>query len=369
MADEWIVRVDGKEYGPVDLESLREWQDEGRLIPANPVRKSPDGTWITAAEIPGIFPVVPPPDVRFRRRSLVEVIVESCGIYRRGFPQFFCLALLVALPSFLLKLSLAYVDVSENAPLSGRALTAAILAVVSLVGVMIAWPFFVGGLQIATSDLAAGRQVRLRDILRRAASVWTRVARLCIAVYGSYLFWTAAPVLAILGLVGALPSVGSVFLALLILAFQVYMAGRLFVNFMFWQQTSVLDGLDGVEALRESKELARSRPRAARLQRPLYRGAILASLWMLLLLALSSGAEIPLVMWRLQGITNLEEARNVMQNLMSASAPDPMTIASYVLSSVIHAALRPLLGISFVLLYFDAKADLPSSDPSSKSPV
>jgi hypothetical protein len=90
---------------------------------------------------------------------------------------------------------------------------------------------------------------------------------------------------------------------------------------------------------------------------------------MLLLLALSSGAEIPLVMWRLQGITNLEEARNVMQNLMSASAPDPMTIASYVLSSVIHAALRPLLGISFVLLYFDAKTDRSPSDPTFKSPI
>jgi hypothetical protein len=33
-----------------------------------------------------------------------------------------------------------------------------------------------------------------------------------------------------------------------------------------------------------------------------------------------------------------------------------MTIATYALSSLVHAVLRPLLGIAFVVLYFDAKA-------------
>jgi len=30
MPDEWMVRVEGREYGPVDLETLREWKNEGR---------------------------------------------------------------------------------------------------------------------------------------------------------------------------------------------------------------------------------------------------------------------------------------------------------------------------------------------------
>ncbi len=40
MAEEWIVRVEGKEYGPVDVDELREWKREGRLIPG---RTSFDG--------------------------------------------------------------------------------------------------------------------------------------------------------------------------------------------------------------------------------------------------------------------------------------------------------------------------------------
>jgi hypothetical protein len=30
MADEWIIRVAGKEYGPADLATLHEWKAEGR---------------------------------------------------------------------------------------------------------------------------------------------------------------------------------------------------------------------------------------------------------------------------------------------------------------------------------------------------
>src|SRR5437879_10946800 len=31
MTDEWIVRVQGKEYGPVDIDTMRPWKMEGRL--------------------------------------------------------------------------------------------------------------------------------------------------------------------------------------------------------------------------------------------------------------------------------------------------------------------------------------------------
>ena len=39
MSEEWMVRVEGKEYGPVDLDELREWKREGRLIRENEVRE------------------------------------------------------------------------------------------------------------------------------------------------------------------------------------------------------------------------------------------------------------------------------------------------------------------------------------------
>src|SRR5260370_23841902 len=57
MADEWIIRVAGDEYGPADLETLREWKTEGRLLPTNEARRADSDVdlWTTAADIPGLF--------------------------------------------------------------------------------------------------------------------------------------------------------------------------------------------------------------------------------------------------------------------------------------------------------------------------
>jgi hypothetical protein len=359
MGEEWIVRVEGEEYGPVDEDTLREWQREGRLISSNPVRKNGDPVWITAGEIPGIFPVPEPSRGQFRSRSLSNIVAESFRIYARGFRLFFVLALLVSVPSFFFKVSCSYIEVSTNTPLSRTSMIASAIALVMFVCVVVAWPIFVAGLQFATADLAAGRTIQLRDVFQRACAIWPRVAKLCLAVYGAYIFWTIVPVLAILSLAAA-ATILTLLLAILVLAFQVYMAGRLFINFMFWQQSSVLEGLDGLEALRESRELARSRKNAPMLQRPLYRGAILASLWLLLVLILSSGAELPFLLVRLQGITDPQSAQRLLQELMNAPAPDAMTIASYAITSLVQTLARPLLGIAFVLLYFDAKSTEPT---------
>ena len=55
MADQWIVRVEGREYGPVDLEELRAWKREGRLIRENEIREPGSERWIRAEELPEIF--------------------------------------------------------------------------------------------------------------------------------------------------------------------------------------------------------------------------------------------------------------------------------------------------------------------------
>ena len=55
MAEQWIIRVEGKDYGPADFETLQEWKSDGRVIPANPARRSDVDGWQTAADIPGLF--------------------------------------------------------------------------------------------------------------------------------------------------------------------------------------------------------------------------------------------------------------------------------------------------------------------------
>lgn len=359
MSEEWFIRVEGKEYGPVNLETLREWKTEGRLIPENDVRKVGESSWVLAGSVDEIFPrgetAAGQSNESVRRRGFGEIIAETFRIYRIGLPQFFLLALLVGLPSLGLKLSLAFIHIRPDEPLTEVERIAGAIAIVMIVAILAIWPIFLGGLQFATAELAASRPIRLREILRRAINLWPRMARLCCFVYGSFLFWIALPLLAVLTL-AATPSIVSLLVALLALAFQVYMAGRLFINFMFWQQAATLGQLEGIEALRESKELARSRPNLPRLQRPLYRGAILASIWLVILIVVSAAVELPFYFVRLQGITSIEQGVAIMQALVNAPVPDTMTVVADVLSSLVHAALRPLLGIAFVVLYLDAKA-------------
>jgi hypothetical protein len=361
MAEAWYVRVEEKEYGPVDLETLRQWKAEGRLIPQNPVRAADDEEWKTATDIPDLFVPAPPPvpsgpgpSQLYQRRSFGQIIAQSFRIYRTGFGQFFALSLLIGLPSLGLQICMAYVHYSEGQPVGAPTQIASAIAIVMLVVILVSWPIFVAGLQFAAGELAAGRRAPLGEILRRAVNHWPRVARLSLVVYGSYLFWSALPVLAILSL-ASVPSVLSILLALLLLVFQVYMTGRLFINFLFWQQASTLGGLAGAEALIESRELARSRKSASALERPLWRGALIASVWLLILIAVSVATELPFMMVRLQGIASFEQGYDMIMKLSQAATPDWLTIASDVLSSLVHAVLRPLLGIAFVVLYFDAK--------------
>src|SRR5205809_7359614 len=63
VAEEWILRVDGREYGPANIETLREWKAEGRVLPANEARRADAELWSLAAEIPGLFNVEALPTV------------------------------------------------------------------------------------------------------------------------------------------------------------------------------------------------------------------------------------------------------------------------------------------------------------------
>src|ERR1700758_2405463 len=94
VTDEWIVRVQGREYGPANIETLREWKAEGRLLPVNEARRADVDLWTTAAEIPGLFNVqqavpfagaVTQPPVQLSRRSFAEILTETLQIYRKGF--------------------------------------------------------------------------------------------------------------------------------------------------------------------------------------------------------------------------------------------------------------------------------------------
>ena len=150
---------------------------------------------------------------------------------------------------------------------------ARVIALIAFTALVVDWPVFLAGIQIATVDVLEGRKVHLGELFRRAANFFPRFARLSLIVYGSYFLCTAIPVAIILSLASDNPTILSLVLALLILGVQVIMVARLWVNFLFWQQSAYISNLEGLDALRESKLLARSKRRLRKSARPLWRGA------------------------------------------------------------------------------------------------
>lgn len=110
-----------------------------------------------------------------------------------------------------------------------------------------------------------------------------------------------------------------------------------------------------MEALRESKELARSGAELPRAQRPLYRGAMIASLWLIVIIALNVGLELPVVLWRLRGATSVEQALPMLQTMATSNALDLPGALTTLLSCLVNAILRGWLAAIFVVLYFDTK--------------
>src|SRR5690348_16217120 len=105
MADQWIILVEGKEYGPVDLTTLQEWKTEGRVLPGNAARRADVDLWKTAADIPGLFQIEQPPiqtwvtaprssgigqESAIKNHKVVtpttrKILTETIQIYFRGF--------------------------------------------------------------------------------------------------------------------------------------------------------------------------------------------------------------------------------------------------------------------------------------------
>src|SRR5216110_2137803 len=146
MAEQWIIRVEGEDYGPADLETLREWKADGRVISTNPARHADVDLWQTAAEIPGLFEIERPlvqaevsgqrSQVRDQQSAVSDhklvakpptrnILVETFRIYFRGFLQFLGLACLSIVPVLCAELTSRFIDAAPNVNVDLRTLVAA----------------------------------------------------------------------------------------------------------------------------------------------------------------------------------------------------------------------------------------------------
>ena len=372
VTEEWIVRVDGREYGPANIDTLREWKAEGRVLPANEARRADAELWTLAAEIPGLFHGEPlaiadatalnrsisaiqvPPGLP--SRGFGHILAETFRIYAKGFLQFVPLTLLVVLPSVCGQLTAMWTQTVKPADADLRTLAAGGFAFLMFIFSMAMWPVYVAGIQIITIEIAAGRRTRFLTVLNEAVRFWPRVAALCIFVYGVFFLLIVFAFLIAAMIVGGASSVFVILLALALLGVQVWMFGRFFVNVLFWQQFAVLENAGVIDSLRESRNLARSGSELPWFQRPLWRGVFIASLWFALVLAIALVSEWTTLQHSLNELMTIQDPQTLLQKLTEAQQAHGFDVLSFALG-IVQKILQPLIGIAFVLLYFDSRKE------------
>jgi hypothetical protein len=365
--DSWIVRVLGKEYGPVDLDELREWKREGRLIRENEIREPGSERWISAGELPELFgdeksaPEILP--VLFGRQSTLGTLLSrTWQIYRERFGQFLGLSALVFIPSICAQLSSA--AVSAGSELDLRTALAGLFNFCMLAATFIGWPIYVAGVQILTREAAQQNKVAFSQLVLRALNYWGRVAILCLLVYGAFFLLLVLAFAILVMVAGGSANPVVIIVALALLFFQVWMFGRVFVNVLFWQQSAVLEDAGVLDSLRRSREISQSRRDLPRWQRPLWRGVILSSLWCLFATALSIGSEWSTLTAYYHSLTTMSDPQSIVQAMTAAAKPTTLSVWPVALGAL-QTILRPLLGISFVLLYLDLRGT-PNNQSSAK---
>src|SRR5437773_8526469 len=380
MAEQWIIRVQGKEYCPADLATLREWKADGRVLPANPARQADvnEAHWKRAGDIPGLFQVEPPPvqgPARNQRSAAYtqgsgepkeisdqksksrppsrNILVETFGIYFRGFFQFFCLSLLSIIPIVCAELTSRFIDTAPGVNVDLRSLVAVAFGLCMLVLRLVLIPIYIAGIQILTAEFATGHRIGFFSVLNAAVKYWPRVAGLGLFVYGVF-FLLILFALGIAIMVVTSAALFSIVLALGLLAFQVWLFGRFFINVLFWQQFTVLENANTNEVLRESRRLARSGRDLPWYQRPLWRGALIVSLWVAFVLAITITPAWPMLRDYFVELTRTQDPQALLQK-MNASLQTHGVNYPVLALSVLQRILQPLVGIAFVVLYLDSR--------------
>jgi GYF domain 2 len=372
VTEEWIVRVDGKEYGPANIETLREWKAEGRVVPANEARRAGAELWTLAAEIPGLFDVetptmasesrlsystssgqAPPPP---RSRGFGQILAETFRIYARGFLQFLSLTLLVVLPSVCGQLAAMWTPTVRASDADLRVLAAGGFAFLMFIFSIAMWPVYVAGIQIFTAEIAARRRSGFFATLNEAVRFWPRVTALCVFVYGVFFLLIVFALLIAAMIVAGASSLFVIFLALALLVLQVWMFGRFFINVLFWQQFAVLENAGVIDSLRESRNLAHSGRELPWFQRPLWRGVFIASLWFAFVLAIAVVSQWTTLQHSFNELMTTQDPQALLQKLTEAQQARGFDVLSFVLG-LLQKILQPLVGIAFVVLYIDSRRE------------
>ena len=135
------------------------------------------------------------------------------------------------------------------------------------------------------------------------------------------------------------------------------MFGRFFINVLFWQQFAVLENAGVVDSLRESRNFAHGgRLNLPWFQRPMWRGAFVASLWLAFVLAIALISGWTTLQHSFNELMTTQDPQTLLQKLTEAQQARGFDVLGFTLG-LLQKILQPLIGIAFVLVYIDSRRE------------
>ena len=72
MSNDWFVRVNNEEHGPLSSNRLKQLVQQGKIGPETFIKKGASGTWLRANHVNGLFPTIPPAPTVPNRSPMVQ---------------------------------------------------------------------------------------------------------------------------------------------------------------------------------------------------------------------------------------------------------------------------------------------------------
>ncbi|HJT45183.1 MAG TPA: hypothetical protein VJ721_02825, partial [Chthoniobacterales bacterium] len=287
-------------------------------------------------------------------RSFLGILGETFRVFGKSFWQFICLTILAMFPSVCGQLASVWMQNASDAEVNVRTLVLGAFAFCMFVLSVVLWPIYIAGIQVISAETLAGHRVGFLAALNHAVKFWPRIAALCLFVYGVFFLLTMFALAIALMIVAGADSMLVILFAMALLVVQVWMFGRFFINVLFWQQFAVLENAGVFESLRASRELARGDAGVAWYKKPWWRGALIVSIWLAILLAIALYSDWPALNQEWNAIRTIPDPQLLVQKITAIEQARGFNVIGFSLS-LLQKIFQPLLGVAFVVLYFEAK--------------
>jgi hypothetical protein len=274
--------------------------------------------------------------------------------------------LLSIVPIVCAELTSRFIETAPGVNVDLRTLVAGAFGICMFVLRIVLIPIYVAGIQILTAELATGQRIGFLSVLNGAVKYWPRVAGLGVFVLVVFILLTGlgliAPAVMISG--SGRGSVFTILIGLGLAVVQLWLFCQFFIYVLFWQQFAVLENQNAFESLIESNKLARSGRDLSWYQRPLWRGALIVSIWIAFALAIAIvamwprlTAEWPVYRDAFNQLGVAQDPQVVLQKITANLPKNQAASLSELGFSILQRILQPLLGIAFVVLYLDSRQE------------